>query len=192
MLEVANVKDKEFADIPYKTLLKILNRLEEEQVITSVSKGIYFIGKRYVSEEQIISKYTNNGKGMLVGYTLFNNIGLTDYQDDKIELYTNAITANHTVGRISLKRVDLKFSNAMVDLVSLLEIIDAGYDIIGCNYVAFIEIESLLCKSYTDALFEKIVKTIKYKYSTILRLSQLLEQYIIVNSCLEVFENNNY
>ena len=51
MLEVANVKEKEFADIPYKTLLKILNRLEEEQVITSVSKGIYFIGERYVSEE---------------------------------------------------------------------------------------------------------------------------------------------
>ena len=189
MLEVANVKEKEFADIPYKTLLKILNRLEEEQVITSVSKGIYFIGKRYVSEEQIISKYTNNGKGMLVGYTLFNNIGLTDYQDEKIELYTNAITApQHTIGRISLKRVNLKFNNAMVDLISLLEIIDAGYDIIGCNYVAYIEIESLLCKSYTDALFEKVVKAIKYKYSTILRLSQLLEQYRIENVCLALYK----
>ena len=189
MLEVANVKDKEFADIPYKTLLKILNRLEEVQVIIGVSKGIYFIGKRYVSEEQIISKYTNNGKGMLVGYTLFNNIGLTDYQDEKIELYTNAITApQHTIGRISLKRVNLKFNNAMVDLISLLEIIDAGYDIIGCNYVAYIEIESLLCKSYTDALFEKVVKAIKYKYSTILRLSQLLEQYRIENVCLALYK----
>lgn len=128
---------------------------------------------------------------MLVGYTLFNNIGLTDYQDDKIELYTNAITANHTVGRISLKRVDLIFSNAMVDLVSLLEIIDAGYDIIGCNYVAFIEIESLLCKSYTDALFDKIVKTIKYKYSTVSRLGQLLEQYKIVNSCIDIYSKCN-
>lgn len=188
MLEVANVKDKEFADIPYKTLLKILNRLEEEQVITSVSKGIYFIGKSYVSEEQIISKYTNNGKGMLVGYTLFNNIGLTDYQDEKIELYTNAITATqHTIGRISLKRVDLKFSNAMVDLISLLEIIDAGYDIIGCNYVAYIEIETLLCKSYTDKQFERIIEKIKYKYSTVLRLSELLSANHIQNKCIKLY-----
>ena len=125
---------------------------------------------------------------MIVGYSLFNNIGLTDYQDEKIELYTNAITANqHTIGRISLKCVDLKFSNTIVDLISLLEIIDAGYDIIGCNYVAYIEIESLLCKSYNDALFEKIVKAIKYKYSTISRLSQLLDQYRIGNTCLEIF-----
>lgn len=189
LLEVANVKEKEFVDIPYKTLLKILNRLVEEQVITSVSKGIFFIGKRYVNEEQIISKYTNNGKGMLVGYALFNSIGLTDYQDDKIELYTKAITANqHTIGRISLKRVNLKFSNAMVDLISLLEIIDAGYNIIGCNYTAYIEVESLLCKSYTDALFKQVVKAIKYKYSTILRLSQLLEQYKIKNNCLEIMQ----
>ena len=189
LLEVANVKEKEFVDIPYKTLLKILNRLVEEQVITSVSKGIFFIGKRYVNEEQIISKYTNNSKGMLVGYALFNSIGLTDYQDDKIELYTNAITANqHTIGRISLKRVNLKFSNAMIDLISLLEIIDTGYDIVGCNYVAYIEIESLLCKSYTDTLFKKVVKAIKYKYSTILRLGQLLEQYRIVNSCIEIYQ----
>ena len=189
MLEVANVKGKEFADIPYKTLLKILNRLEGEQVITGVSRGIYFIGKRYVSEERIISKYTNDGRGMLVGYSLFNNIGLTDFQDDKIEVFTNAITANqHTIGRISLKRVDLKFNNAMVDLISLMEIIDAGYDIVDCNYVAYIEIESLLCKSYTDDLFNKIVKAIKYKYSTILRLSQLLDQYRIGNICLDLYK----
>jgi len=30
-----------FSLVPYKTLLKILNRLEEEQVVTSISKGVY-------------------------------------------------------------------------------------------------------------------------------------------------------
>lgn len=93
------------------------------------------------------------------------------------------------IGRISLKLADLKFSNAMVDLISLLEIIDSWYDIVGCNYVSYIEIESLLCKSYTDTLFKKIVKAIKYKYSTILRLGQLLEQGRIDNGCLKIFQS---
>ena len=94
MLEVAKVQEKEFADVPYKTLLKILNRLEEERIVTSVSKGIYHIGTQILNEDKIISKYTSNGKGMLIGYSLFNSIGLTDYEDEKIEIYSNAIAVN--------------------------------------------------------------------------------------------------
>ena len=44
IIDVSKVKDEEFAEIPYKTLLKILNRLEEEKIVTSVSKGVYSIG----------------------------------------------------------------------------------------------------------------------------------------------------
>lgn len=32
VLDVSLMKDSEFAEIPYKTLLKILNRLEEEKL----------------------------------------------------------------------------------------------------------------------------------------------------------------
>ena len=77
MLEVAKVREKEFADVPYKTLLKILNRLEEERIVTSISKGIYHIGPQILNEDKIISKYTSNGKGMLIGYSLFNSIRIS-------------------------------------------------------------------------------------------------------------------
>lgn len=36
--------DSVFSDIPYKTLLKIFNRLEDEGIVYSVSKGIYRVG----------------------------------------------------------------------------------------------------------------------------------------------------
>ena len=59
MLEVAKVQEKEFADVPYKTLLKILNRLEEERIVTSVSKGIYHIGTQILNNDRrrYIQKY---------------------------------------------------------------------------------------------------------------------------------------
>lgn len=38
ILDVSLVKDSEFSDIPYKTLLKILNRLEEEKLISGILK----------------------------------------------------------------------------------------------------------------------------------------------------------
>lgn len=191
MLEVAKVKNDQFADIPYKTLLKILNRLEEERIITSVSKGIYYIGAERLDENEIISKYTANGKGMFVGYSLFNAIGLTEYQDDKIEIYSNAISANvHTVGRISVKRIDLKFNEKMVDLIALLEILDAGADIEGFDYTTYLNVTTMLSRCYTDRLFEKIIKAIKYQYSTIMRLSNLLRKNHIENNCLDLYKEN--
>ena len=38
IFDVSKLKDTEFAEVPYKTLLKILNRLEEEGVLSAVSK----------------------------------------------------------------------------------------------------------------------------------------------------------
>ncbi len=62
---------------------------------------------------------------MIVGYSLFNRIGLTIYKDDKIEIYTNAIVSKQkTIGDFLLRRVDLEFTDEMIDLISLLEILD--------------------------------------------------------------------
>ena len=67
VLDVSLMKDCEFSEIPYKTLLKILNRLEEEKLISGISKGVYAIGKLNVqSEPDIVCEYTENGKGMIV------------------------------------------------------------------------------------------------------------------------------
>ena len=48
IFDVSKLKDTEFAEVPYKTLLKILNRLEEEGLLKPVSKGVYFIGEKPV------------------------------------------------------------------------------------------------------------------------------------------------
>ena len=66
IFDVSKLKDTEFAEVPYKTLLKILNRLEEEGLLSPVSKGVYFIGEKLVDEESIFDEYVDNGKGMLV------------------------------------------------------------------------------------------------------------------------------
>lgn len=107
IFDVPKLKDTEFAEVPYKTLLKILNRLEEESLLSAVSKGVYFIGEKPVDEELIFDEYVDDGKGMFVGYQLFNDVGISDYVDCKIEIYTNNIKAKQkSVGQYFLKRVD--------------------------------------------------------------------------------------
>ena len=112
IFDVSKLKDTEFAEVPYKTLLKILNRLEEEGLLSAVSKGVYFIGENSVNEVLIFDEYVDDEKGMFVGYQLFNDVGISDYVDCKIEIYTNNIKAKQkSVGQYLLKRVDLEFND---------------------------------------------------------------------------------
>lgn len=190
VFDVSKLKDTEFAEVPYKTLLKILNRLEEEGLLKPVSKGVYFIGEKPVDEELIFDEYVDDGKGMFVGYQLFNDVGISDYVDCKIEIYTNNIKAKQkSVGRYLMKRVDLEFDDDIVDLVALLEIIDVGYSMKGSDFMAYKKTVDILLKSYSDSGFEKIIKAIRYKYSTIKQLSELLEANSIDNNCLDIFES---
>lgn len=188
--DVSKLKDTDFSEIPYKTLLKILNRLEKEGLLKPVSKGVYFIGEKPVDEELIFDEYVDDGKGMFAGYQLFNNVGISNYVDCKTEIYTNNIKSKQkSVGQYFLKKVDLEFDDYTVDLVALLEIIDVGYSMKNCDFIAYKKTVDMLLKSYSDSSFEKIVKAIHYKYSTIKQLSELLEANSIDNSCVDIFES---
>lgn len=171
IFDVSKLKNTEFAEVPYKTLLKILNRIEEEGLLKPVSKGVYFIGEKPVDEELIFDEYIDDGKGMFVGYQLFNDVGISNYVECKIEIYTNNIKSKQkSLGQYLLKRVDLEFDDDIVDLVALLEIIDTGCSMKGCDFMAYKKTVDMLLKSYSDSSFEKIIKAIRYKlfyYKTI-------------------------
>lgn len=188
LIDISVVRNIVFADIPYKTLLKIFNRIEEEGIVKTVSKGVYSIGKKKIDERKILSDYTSNGKGMVVGYSLFNKIGLTLYQDERIVIYTNVImTKQKSIGNLLLKKVDLIFTDEIIDLVSLLEILDVGFGIRGGDYLTYRNVVELLAKSYTDDNFKQVIGAIRYKYSTIIKLHELLTRLNIKNACLDFF-----
>ena len=127
---------------------------------------------------------------MFAGYQLFNDVGISNYIDCKIEIYTNNIKSKQkSVGQYFLKKVDLEFDDDTVDLVVLLEIIDIGYSMKGCDFMAYKKTVDMLLKSYSDSSFEKIIKAIRYKYSTIKQLSELLGANSIDNNCVDTFEN---
>ena len=59
----------------------------------------------------------------------------------------------------------------------------------GCDFMVYKNTVDMLLKSYFDSSFEKIVKAIRYKYSTVKQLSELLEANGIDNNCVDIFEN---
>ena len=93
--ETTYERKKYFHMVPDKTLMKVLNRLEDEGLLLSIAKGLYFIndGSEY-SNEKLIEYYGLKDRGIATGYVLFNNLGLTNYKDDKVIIYTNELGIN--------------------------------------------------------------------------------------------------
>lgn len=78
-----------------------------------------------------------------------------------------------------LKKVDLIFTDDIIDLVSLLEILDIGFGMRGGDYLTYRNVVELLAKTYTDDNFKQVIGAIRYKYSTIEQLQNGREYTII-------------
>ena len=58
----------------------------------------------------------------------------------------------------------------------------------GADYLSYKRTVELLALSYSDDNFRKVIKAIRYMYSTVLKLSELLARLNIENSCLDIYQ----
>ena len=177
--------------IPDKTLMKVLNGLEDEGLILSITKDIYFIidGTEY-SNDKLIEYYGLSDRGLAVGYTLFNNLGLTDYKDDEVVIYTNELgIISKIIGNIQLKKMDLvSFDHRTKSIITALELLEKGFNhIIDCDCIKTIVVLEKCLLEYHDFLFEDIIRNHKYSNIAILKLQEQLNRLLIPNNCVEIY-----
>lgn len=193
IFDVQYEQNHRFSLVPYKTLLKILNRLEEEQIVSSISKGVYIV---HSDDELDIDKaikdyYVDYFSGMMIGKALYNYFDIGDQDGDIIEIYTNKIISNNkTVRKYHLIKFDTYFYDEVVRLVTTLELIEKVSSIKDINYIRYNEEKESGVKSYTDEIFKEIITNRRYKYSTIATLDELLHRFSIENNALRIYKEN--
>ena len=181
LFDVSYMAEQYFDMIPYKSLLKIMNRLEEEGVVTSVSKGVYYVcgEKEFDFDKAIFDYYIDNKHGMYVGYKLFNDLGASFYEGYKtIEIYTNRIGAAHkNIGNYSLVKVPLLFTEDIKNIVTALELIDHVANMKDRNLIVYYETrENYIKKTRSDWAVRQVIKNIHYKYSTLVTYAEKLHE----------------
>ena len=61
LFDVQYEQNHRFSLIPYKTLLKILNRLEDEKIVSSIAKGVYIVNSdQHIDIDNAIKEYYHN------------------------------------------------------------------------------------------------------------------------------------
>ena len=184
-----------FSMMPYKTFCKILGRLEEEGVLVRESHGAYLTAKRgHTKKNQVVDYYTHEGHGLVIGYQFYNEIGITDYKDNKKEILTSLIDSKtKKVGRTTLVKMNLlSFDRQYKSIIYALELIEKKYKIIDCDIEKLNRFVQISLQDYNDLFFEDIIKERKYQYSTICTLDRLLTDINRQHNCINIYYGGNY
>lgn len=188
IFDVSYERKSHFGMVPYKTLLKILSRLEDEGVLKVYSKGVYLINSDKEVENPIISFYANENTGLIVGYKMYNELGVSNHEEKPTVIYTNAMdTTMKNIGEdYKLVLFDIFMDSWMKKLIICLELIENKNDIINRDLYRMNEILIDYLQYYSDSSLEEILNVHMYQYSTLVTLDELLKNLKIKNKVLEI------
>lgn len=193
LFDVQYEQNHRFSLIPYKTLLKILNRLEDEKIVSSIAKGVYIVNSdQHIDIDNAIKEYyVDHFSGMMVGRAMYNYYDIGDQDDDTIQIYTNKIVSNNkSINKYHLIKFNTFFYDEVVSLITALELIEKVGSIKDIDYIRYHEEKESGIKSYSDEIIKEIITHHPYKYSTITTLDELLNRYSIKNNLINIYKEN--
>lgn len=166
------------------TYYKGLERLCKSQELMNIAKGVYHLPKKSKygivppSDQEIISAFIQNEKGMVVGYSLYNSLNLTTQISKSIQIISSNLEGyTKTIRNVTIQQVPIEFTQEIQNMIKGLEILQNFYEIQDLNYKVFIEFTETIALNYNEELFirEELYK--RYKKSTIAFLREILNYY---------------
>ena len=168
---------------------KILGRFTEENKLSKITKGLYFVPKKGkyglipVMEHQIITKFIPTpNDGMEIGFGLFNRLGLSTQIAKTRTLLTRRMDADHRfiLNLIFIKK-DLIYSEPVKKIIEFLEILQSFSAIQDLNRTAFFKITKNFARTFCEDSLWEVLSVMKYKKSTLAFLAQILDHHGIVH-----------
>ena len=163
---------------------KALERLCKSQELMNIAKGVYHLPKKSKygivppSEKEIISAFTKNGTGTVVGYSLYNALNLTTQVAKTVDVMSSVLEGfTKTIRNITVHQVQIDYSESIQNMIHALEVLQNYYTIQDINQSAFITFTKKLADAYNEKAFKAVISTINYKKSTIAFLQEILNFY---------------
>lgn len=163
---------------------KSLQRMYENNILSKLTKGIYYIPKKtkfgYVpmSDDEIITNFTKNNQGLVVGYSLYNRLNISTQISKNYIIYSSNIdNAIKKIRNIEIKYIALKLTNKHIETIEMLEILQNFLEIEELNYKEFYRYSRKFASAFNERVAKEILSEIKYKKSTISFLCNILNHF---------------
>ena len=182
-------REKLFGQIGEAAYYKTLQRMCESGELVKIAKGTYHLPKvnKYgivpPSEKEIISAFTKNETGTVIGYSLYNALNLTTQISKTITVMSSALKGlTKSIRNVVVHQVPLEFSKEITSMVHGLDVLQNFSTIQDINYSAFLAYAEQLAKNFNACAFTEIVSAKTYKKSTISFLREILNYHKVENN----------
>ena len=169
--------------------MQIISRLCRAGELARVSKGIYCFAKTtrfgtiVLSDKEIEEYYTANNEGMVVGYSLYNKLGVTTQISKKVIIYSSKVEDNlKQIGNVTIVKCNLKYTNNVKAIIQMMELIRHCTEIQDLNSEAMLKALHYLSQYYTNEDFARVQETIKYPKWAIAFMKDILDYNNIKNN----------
>ena len=158
-----------------------LTRLTQKGMLCHLTKGLYYrprcsrFGVVPLGEQAIVEHYTAGGQGMVVGYRLYYQLGLTTQISQNVDILSNVLQENKkTVSNVKVSRLDLNFDATICNAIATLEILQNYRNIEDINHRQMAEYMRKFALNYSEDTIRTVLGHRKYKKATIAFLAAFL------------------
>ena len=151
-----------------------LTRLTQKGMLCHLTKGLYYrprcsrFGVVPLGEQTIVEHYTAGGQGMVVGYRLYYQLGLTTQISKNVDILSNVLQENKkTVSNVKVSRLDLNFDATICNAIATLEILQNYRNIEDINHRQMAEYMRKFALNYSEDAIQTVLRHRKYKKATI-------------------------
>ncbi len=166
-----------------------VSRLYRSGEIERVSKGIYCRPKKtrfgtvLPSDREIVELFTKGSTGVLVGYGMYNLLGVSTQVSKRQMAYSSLADEQlKQIGNVTIRKCDLEFTPEIKSMIRIMELLRNYKEIQDVNVAAMLRSTAKLAGEYSEEAFETVQKSIGYPKWTIAFLREVLNYYNIPNN----------
>lgn len=189
LLEAGALYQKSFGTVPEITYYKTLGRMSKQGSLVHLTKGLYYRPKKSrfgtvpISEKEIIGHYTNNGRGIVIGYRLYNQKGVTTQISKRVEVLSSAVSEQKkNVRNVCVINSKIDLTQDTIPIIETMEILQNYKSIEDINKSVLGAYMRKFAAMYSDSVTVFVLKNRKYKKSTIAFLKRFLDYFGVENT----------
>lgn len=182
LLFVSKIYDKKLSkSIKSDAYFKAVNRMEKQHKIVRLAKGIYCIPKKTrfgnitPTEKEIVSFFTDNKNGVVIGYSLYNSLGLTTQISKNIHVLSSRITEKQrNINNIFIEKNSIVFNEKRKAAICMLDVLKNYSKIEDLNKKAFFSYCQKFANNFDELEMEYVIEKTSCPKHSIAFLREIL------------------
>lgn len=181
-------------EIPKCVYDKIMTQMVHDGILVRLAEGVYCRPRRSrtggvvpLSEQEIISHYTQKNRGLCIGYSLYRAKGLTTQVAKMTQVLSVVTGEEHVrVRSVLLEKLSQRPTPGIVRAIEVLEILQHREQVEDFNQRAFIGYMTNFARAYSEEDIRSVLSLRSYKASTIASLKEFLDHLDVSNHLEEL------